>query len=140
MPVSNFGSTRAVKNLTRPEIVFAMDILVRQQIEIFQKDFAPLSLGIHQHDFGSQRHQCGRRGRRMHHGATVLIKNSVVLVLTAECKAALAAFADAIVLRRTEVPATRSLQQVAAERRHVADLRARRIARGVGQGRIALTE
>ena len=34
------------ENLTQPEIVFAMDVLVRQQIEILQKDFAPLPLCI----------------------------------------------------------------------------------------------
>ena len=40
----------------------------------------------------------------------------------------------------TEIPAARPLQQVAAEGREVADLRARGLASGVGQGRVARHE
>ena len=79
-------------------------------------------IGLH---ISAQRHQRRCRGRRVHHGATVLIENGVILVLAAECETSLAALADAIVARRAEIPATGSLQQVPADRRHVSDLRAR---------------
>src|ERR1019366_7682926 len=70
----------------------------------------------------------------MHNGAAAMIEDGVVLVLAAKSEAGLAALARTMVVNRAEVPAPRPLQQIAAECRHVADLRARRGARGVSQG------
>src|ERR1035437_3562711 len=66
----------------------------------------------------------------MHDGAAVMIEDGVVLVLAAECETGLTALACTVVVRGAQVPAPRPLQQIAAERRHIADLWARRMAGG----------
>jgi len=75
----------------------------------------------------------------MDDGAAVLIEDRVVLILAAEREADLAAFAHAMMMRRAEIPAARPLQQIAANRRHVPDLRTGQLPSSFGQCIVAST-
>src|ERR1700679_1920218 len=79
------------------------------------------------------------RGRRwMHHGASAVVHDRVILILSLERVALIrSAFLAAIEIAGTEIPAPRPLHQVPAKRRHVADLRRGCMACSIRKCRIA---
>src|SRR5690242_7413796 len=59
----------------------------------------------------------------MHNRAKLIIKDGVILVLAILRKALITTLAQTMEITRAEVPAARTLQQISADRRHVANLR-----------------
>src|SRR5665647_774333 len=74
----------------------------------------------------------------MNDGTSLMIEDCMVLVLAIKCETCPAAFARTMVMRRTEVPATRPLQQVSPQCRHMSDLRTRRRAGSFSKRSVAL--
>src|SRR5664279_2928951 len=74
----------------------------------------------------------------MNDGASLMIENCMVLVLAIKRETCSAPFARTMVMRRTEVPATRPLQQVSSQCRHMSDLRTRRRADSFSKRSVAL--
>ena len=72
--------------------------------------------------------------------AEPVVEDRVILVLAGNRVAMAAALAQAAELGRAEIPAARTLQEVAADRGDGADLRARRFARRLRQRRIAFAD
>ncbi len=81
-----------------------------------------------------QRNGC-RRGRNRRAGS--VLHDGVVLIEPLEGEAEILALAEALEVRRTVVPALHALQQIAADRSHVADVRGCGVAARVGQNLIA---
>ena len=59
----------------------------------------------------------------MHHGAEIVLKNSVVFVLTLESETLFSSFFSAVKLTGPKEPAPRSLKQIASHSRHIPNLR-----------------
>src|SRR6185369_2427475 len=76
----------------------------------------------------------------MHDRAYIVVKDGVVLVLPILSKTAIAALAQAMELVAAEVPAAWALQQIPADRRHIANLWRRRLQGCVRQRGITLTD
>ena len=74
----------------------------------------------------------------MDDGADFVGEDGVILILAVDGEAAAAAAPQAALVVGAEIPAARTLQDIAAEGGDGADLRARRSRRGVGQRRVAL--
>ena len=82
-------------------------------------------------------HKCDRTRRGMDDCAAVVAEHGVILVFSGERKALLAALAQAVMVARAEIPAARPLQQIAAQGRHLAELRAGSLAHRFGERRVA---
>src|SRR5438270_12284658 len=76
----------------------------------------------------------------MNDGAYLVIEDRVILVLALLGEALLASCAPAVELLVAEIPAARTLQQVAADRGHIADVRRGRVQRGIGENFVALPD
>src|SRR5689334_9466016 len=76
----------------------------------------------------------------MNDRAYAVVEDGVVVVLTVLREAMRAAFFAAMEIFRAEIPATRTLHQIASDRRHVADLRSGNSRCSFGQGGILLLD
>src|SRR5690242_10850240 len=76
----------------------------------------------------------------MHDRAYFVIEDSVILVLTLLREALVASLAPAMEVLVAEIPAARTLQQVAANSGHIADVRRGRVQCGIGQNLVALAD
>ena len=92
-------------------------------------------VGVRELDRRAQRHQHGGGRGGMDDRARPVVEDRVVLVFARDREAVAAALPQAVIFRGAEIPAARPLQQIAAERRDVADLRARRAAQPHRPGR-----
>src|ERR1039457_506147 len=128
------------QDFTWLQIVLTPNVLIRRQEKGLQRNDAPGSLRTDQFCLGIEGNQSCRHRGRVNDGAPVLAKDRVILVLADKREARLATLAQAVVMQRAEIPATRPLQQIAADCRYLADLRAGRLPRGLGQGTVAGTD
>ena len=76
----------------------------------------------------------------MHDGADFVIEDRVILVLAILGEALVASLAAAVELLVAEIPAAGTLQQVAADRGHIADVRRGRVQCGIGENLITLAD
>src|SRR6185295_13878219 len=88
-------------------------------------------------DLGAERGQGDRGGRRVDDRAEAVAEDRVVVVLAVLREAVASALLQAVEVGAAEIPAARALEEVAAERRRLADVRRRGMPRRVGERRIA---
>src|SRR5438876_7984404 len=76
----------------------------------------------------------------MNNGAHTVVEDSVVVVLAVLREAVRAAFLSAVEIFRAEIPAAWPLHEVAANRRHVANLRRRDSGSSLRNGNVLLLD
>ena len=111
--------------------IFALRIDTRQREELFQLD-AALSGRADDRRARAHRNQRGREIRRMHDERRAAAENRVITIQPADRVAGVAALLQAIHVGIAKVPASRTLQNISADRAEVANLRRRRLARRLG--------
>ena len=125
------------QDLVRSEVVFPLQVPTRRDEEILEQDPAQGAVGIAEFDRRAQGHQHRRGGRRMDDRASAVVEDRVIRVLAVDRVAVAAALAQAAERGGAEVPAARPLQQVAAQGRDMADLRARSAGGRIAKCRVA---
>ena len=126
------------QHLASPQVGFSPHIDVRPHQKRLQRQHPRSALGVHQLDPRVERDQRGGDRGRMHDRAPIVAEYRMILIFTGEGETMLAALARAMMRRRTEIPAARPLQQIAAQRRDMAKLRAGRTRRRVGERGVTL--
>ena len=123
------------EDLPRPQVVLALPHLFGGAVELLELE-APLPLGPEEHRLRPHGHQHRRQRRRAHEIGRPLVAQDGVIAVVAVRDHRLAVLQGEQAEAVAVVPAARTLQQIAAEGRHVADLRPRQPAGRGGDRRI----
>ena len=120
------------EDLAGLEHIFASRVGFGQYEELIQRDDA-LALGSNQLCARTKRYQRGRKVRRMHDVRRAAAENRVIAVEALSGVTGVATFLEANDVGIAKVPASRPLQEIAADRREIANLRRGRFPRRLRQ-------